>query len=405
MLAKIEGAPAGVRGISLFVVPKKRPDANGQLVANDVTVSAVYHKLGYRGAPITELSIGERDACFGDLVGAPHHGLKYMFQMMNEARLGVGLGAAAIASAAYYAALAYARERPQGRRLEEKDPALPQVPIIEHADVRRMLLFQRSIVEGSLSLILQCLTYADLEHLTEGEEKKRYGLLLEILTPVAKAYPSEMGTLAVSAGLQCLGGYGYCDDFPLEQYYRDVRIHPIHEGTTGIQGLDLLGRKVLMHDGKAFMVFIETVAETARAAGTDPDLAPLSAALEGAVGQLRDVTLKLVEKAQQSGVEVFLADATLYLETFGIIAIAWQWLKQARVAKRALLKKRSNAETCFYQGKWFACRYYFGYETSQDKGVAGAAGGRRQPDGGDAAGLVCRLTVCRKTSTRVPCTI
>ena len=250
MLAKIKGASPGVKGISLFVVPKKRPAENGELIPNDVAVTAIYHKLGYRGAPITQLSLGENGDCRGYLVGEPHMGLKYMFQMMNEARLEVGMGAAAIASAAYYASLEYAQQRPQGRRLSEKNPLNPQVPIIEHPDVKRMLVFQRAVVDGSLSLLLQCCRYADMMKVTSGEEKERWFLLLDLLTPVAKSYPSEMGVLSVSQGLQCLGGYGYCDEFPLEQFYRDARIHPIHEGTTGIQGLDLLGRKVTMHGGK-----------------------------------------------------------------------------------------------------------------------------------------------------------
>ncbi|MEJ2715979.1 MAG: acyl-CoA dehydrogenase family protein, partial [Deltaproteobacteria bacterium] len=230
MLARIKGAPPGVKGISLFVVPKKRLDVHGNLVPNDVTVTTVYHKLGYRGSPIAQLSLGEGNDCRGYLVGEAHRGLSYMFQMMNEARIGVGIGAAAIASAAYYTALQYARERPQGRRLSEKDPTQPPVPIIEHPDVKRMLLFQRAVMEGSFSLLLQCSLLADLVRVTDGEERDRNWLLLDLLTPVAKSYPSEMGVLSVSQALQCLGGYGYCEEFPVEQFYRDVRIHPIHEG-------------------------------------------------------------------------------------------------------------------------------------------------------------------------------
>ncbi|MFZ5569225.1 MAG: acyl-CoA dehydrogenase [Thermodesulfobacteriota bacterium] len=370
MLARIEGAPAGIRGISLFVVPKKRPDASGKLTDNDITVAAVYHKLGYRGAPITELSIGEKDGCHGYLVGEPHQGLKYMFQMMNEARLGVGLGAAAITSAAYYSALEYTRARPQGRKIQQKDPTQPQIPIIEHADVKRMLLFQRSVLEGSLALLLQCSLYADLEKMTEGDNKERNHLLLEILTPVAKTYPSEMGVLSVSAGLQCFGGYGYCDDFPLEQYYRDVRIHPIHEGTTAIQGMDLLGRKVAMKDGKAFLLLADEVNRTISAARKNENLNGLAGCLQDAMERLQAVTLTLGQKAQKEGVEAFLADATLYLEMFGIITIAWQWLKQALVAESALSRKCSEGEMRFYQGKSFTCRYFFGYELPKILGLA-----------------------------------
>jgi len=208
MLAKIKGAPAGVKGISLFVVPQKRIDERGRLVLNDVVTSGMFHKLGYRGCPIAQLSIGDNDDCRGYLVGEPHKGLVYMFQMMNEARIEVGVGATAIATAAYYAALDYTKKRLQGRKLSTKDPTLPQVPIVEHPDVRRMLLFQRSIIEGSLALLIQCGRYADLGGVLTGEEKEKNELLLDLLTPVAKSYPSEMGLLSISAGLQCLGGSG-----------------------------------------------------------------------------------------------------------------------------------------------------------------------------------------------------
>ncbi|MCP4105301.1 MAG: acyl-CoA dehydrogenase [Desulfobacteraceae bacterium] len=370
MLARIEGAPAGVKGISLFVVPKKRIESDGHLVSNDVAVSQIYHKLGYRGAPITELSIGEKNDCRGWLVGEPNKGLSCMFQMMNESRLGVGTGAAAIASAAYYAALEYAKERPQGRKLLQKDPALPQVPIIEHADVKRMLLFQRAVVEGSLSLLMQCYMYADMEKLTHGVEKEKNSLLLDILTPVAKTYPSEMGILSVSQGLQCFGGYGYCDDFPLELYYRDARIHPIHEGTTGIQGMDLLGRKVMMNNGKALKLYIEEVQKTVQAALEISVLEPYAQTLSGAIDKLGQVTLYSGGIAQKRGPEVFLADATLYLEFFGIITIAWQWLLQAVCVQKALENDLSKAEFNFYKGKFYTFQYFFAYELPKIKGLA-----------------------------------
>ncbi|MFH0825559.1 MAG: acyl-CoA dehydrogenase family protein, partial [Pseudomonadota bacterium] len=208
MLARIKGAAKGVKGISLFLVPKHRVDGDGSLKPNDVTVTTVYHKLGYRGCPITQLSMGENGDCRGFLVGEPHKGLSYMFQMMNEARRGVGMQATAITSAAYYASLEYAKERSQGRKPAAKDATLPPIPIIEHADVRRMLLFQRSVAEGALSLIIRCCTYADLAHTEEGDTAKRHAMLLDLLTPVAKTYPSEMGIHSVSQGLQILGGYG-----------------------------------------------------------------------------------------------------------------------------------------------------------------------------------------------------
>lgn len=371
MLAKIEGAPPGIKGISLFVIPSKRISENGTLIPNDIKVAQIYHKLGYKGTPLTELSIGEQGDCRGFLVGKPHKGLKYMFQMMNEARLEVGLGATGIATAAYYAALAYAKERLQGRGIAGKDPTTPQIPIIEHADVKRMLLFQRAIAEGSLSLLVQCCLYYDLGILSETEEEKeKYHLLLEILTPVAKSFPSEMGILSVSAGMQCFGGYGYCTDFPLEQYYRDIRIHPIHEGTTGIQAMDLLGRKVVMKNGKAIMIYFEEVQKTIDAAGEVKDLKPYASRLQEAMQQLQKTTMHLIEVAGTDGVEVFLADASVYLEYFGRIAVGWQWLIQGVAAQRKLEKKLPKREANFYRGKLFTFKHYFHYELPKIKGLA-----------------------------------
>jgi butyryl-CoA dehydrogenase len=314
--------------------------------------------------------MGEGNDCGGYLVGEPHKGLRYMFQMMNEARLDVGFGAAAVASAAYYVALEYAQERAQGRRLSQRDLMLPQVPIIEHADVKRMLLFQRAVVEGSLSLLMQCSRYADLHKVLSGDEKEKVALLLDILTPVAKSYPSEMGILAVSQGLQCLGGYGYCDDFPVELYYRDARIHPIHEGTTGIQGLDLLGRKVVMHNGRAFGLYLEELGATIEAAREWAELEPFGLQLGDALEKLQQVTGYLVDLAQSQGPERFLADATLYLEFFGIVAIAWQWLLQGIAAHKALQEGCSEADADFYRGKLYTCRYFYGYELPKILGLA-----------------------------------
>jgi len=371
MLARIKGAPAGVRGISLFVVPKKRIGENGELVFNDINVTGLYHKLGYRGCPINQLSMGEADDCRGYLVGEPNKGLAYMFQMMNAARLAIGLGAAAIASAAYYASLEYSQVRLQGRRMTEKDPATPQIPIIEHADVKRMLLFQRAVVEGSLSLIAQCYRYSDLAMVSEGDEKERYSLLLDLLTPVAKSYPSEMSIPSVSQGLQILGGYGYCDEFPLEQYYRDTRIHPIHEGTTGIHGTTLLGRNVTMKDGRAFQLFLEEVRKTIGEAEALDELKPSAHKLREALEHLQRVTDHLLDIAKEGNREVFLADATLYLELFGIITIAWQWLLQVVPAQKALQNTDSLSETdaAFYHGKMYTFRYFFGYELPKADGL------------------------------------
>lgn len=369
MLAKIKGSPPGVKGISLFVVPKKRLVENGTLISNDVSISGIYHKLGYRGTPLTQLSLGENDDCRGFLVGEPHEGLTYMFQMMNETRIDVGLGAAAVASAAYHAALEYTRERPQGRRISAKDPTTPQIPIIEHPDVKRMLLLQRSVVEGSLSLILQCAQYGDMVNVTEGGAQERFCLLLDLLTPVAKSYPAEMGIYAVSQAMQCLGGYGYCDEFPIEQHYRDARIHPIHEGTTGIHGLDLLGRKVVIKNGLAFQYYLEEVNKTIKAASEDSALLPYAKKLKEALEILQDITSHLVGFAKKGEMEKFLADATLYLELFGIVSIGWQWLTQGLAIQRGL-KSPSEEGRQFYQGKFFVLRYFFSYELPKTQWLA-----------------------------------
>lgn len=370
LLARIDGAPPGVKGISLFLVPKKRPEGKGRLVSNDVNVSQVFHKMGYRGAPITELSFGDKEDCRGFLVGEPNRGLMYMFQMMNEARIGVGLGAAAIASAAYYAALEYCRTRPQGRKVGAKDLSTPQVPIIEHADVRRMLLFQRAVVEGSEGLLMQCALYEDYLRILPPQEHPKYELLLDLLTPLAKSYPSEMGILSTSQAIQCLGGYGYCEDFPVEQHFRDCRIHPIHEGTTGIQGMDLLGRKVVMKEGRAFTLFLEEVRRDIDADRTVAGLGPMAEQLEAALQTLERVTGHLVGLVGTKGVEIFLADATLYLEMFGIIAVAWQWMRQAAAARRALDSTPKSSDLNFYEGKLVTARYFFAYELPKIKGLS-----------------------------------
>jgi alkylation response protein AidB-like acyl-CoA dehydrogenase len=369
LLGRIKGAPPGVKGISLFLVPRLRIEGDS-LVPNDVTLAGTFHKMGYKGCPITQLSLGENNDCRGWLVGEPHQGLRYMFQMMNAARLGVGMQATSIASAAYYASMEYAQQRPQGRKIDSKDPNQPQISIIEHADIRRLLLFQRGVVEGSLSLNLWCLKLVDLLRVTEGEEREKYSLLLDIMTPVAKTFPSEMGILSVSAGLQILGGYGYCDEFPLEQYYRDMRIHPIHEGTTGIQAMDLLGRKVVMKNGRALELYLEELEDAAKRADAIEDLAPYGNRLREAVERLKTVTAKQVEAAIRGEIELFLADASLYLEMFGYVTVAWQWLLQGLTATAKLAQATGEADKNFYQGKIMTMKYFFHYELPRMEGPA-----------------------------------
>lgn len=365
MLARISGAPAGTKGISLFVVPQKRVDSGK---SNDVLTEGIYHKMGYKGAPIAHLMIGSNDGCEGYLVGEANQGLKYMFQMMNEARLGVGMNAVAIATAAYQASLAYAKERPQGRKIDEKDLSKPQVPIIMHADVKRMLLFQKSITEGSMALLLYCTNLSDeISHELEKEIKAKQEALLDLLTPIAKSYPSEMGLQSTSAAVQVLGGAGYTTDFPVEQYYREARIHPIHEGTTGIHGMDLLGRKILIHDGLGWKMLNQEILKSINQARLTVGCEVIAQKLDDYLKLANDVASTLLQKSKE-GPAIFLADATLFLEFCGQLTIGWMWLNQTRTARRGLA--RPDADQNFYEGKLETANYFMEYELVKMKSLA-----------------------------------
>ena len=374
MLARIDGAPAGTKGISLFVVPKMRIEEDGSLTPNDVTTAGDFEKMGQRGYCTTHLVMGDHNDCRGWLVGEAHKGLKYMFQMMNGARIGVGITATSIASAAYYASLQYAKERPQGRKLTrdgKKDMSQEPTLIINHPDVRRMLFLQKAIIEGSLSLLLECSKLADQSTHTEGDESEAYLDLLEILTPVAKTYPSEKGQVAISNGLQVLGGYGFCMDFPLQLYYRDVRISAIYEGTTGIQSLDLLGRKATMKNGKALQLLLKAISSTMEEAMAYDELQPYCKALQEQLGLMQKVLGHLMPFAMQGDYERFLADATIFMEMACNIIIGWQWLKQGVVAKQALLGAGNARFTPeFYQQKLHTMKFFFKYELPRCTGHA-----------------------------------
>lgn len=370
MLAKIDGAPDGVRGISLFVVPEKRSDGNGGLEQNDVFCAGIDHKMGYRGSPIAQLMVGENNDCHGWLIGEEHHGLQYMFRMMNEERINVGIAAAGIASAAYYESLRYTKERPQGRKITEKNFSSAQDPIIEHMDVKRMLLFQRSVVEGSIGLAFYVSRLLDLARVTEGDEKEKFELLADFLVPIVKSYPSEMSILSTSTALQCMGGYGYCTDFDVELHFRDTRIHPIHEGTTGIQGQDILGRKATMKKGKALALFEGEMISTIREAKQYTGLKTYAEKLGEVVETMMQVNSHLVKYALKGKLEYFLADATLYLEYTGIIAIGWQWLVQAIAAEQKIEDILSDEEKNFYRGKIHTFKFFYKYELSKTTSLA-----------------------------------
>ncbi len=362
VLAKLPDAPPGVRGISLFVVPRDRVRGDATVgERNDVRLAGLNHKMGWRGTTNAVLSFGEQGECHAEIVGQEHRGLEYMFQMMNAARIGVGMNAVALGYAAYLEALAYARGRPQGRPIASKDPESPPVAILRHGDVRRMLLAQKSWVEGGLALVLYCALLADEERCAaDAAGRDRIHGLLELMTPIAKSWPSEYCLEANKLAIQVHGGYGYTRDYPVERLYRDNRLNPIHEGTHGIQGLDLLGRKVPMQGGAPLKELFARIASTIDAAGKSTGLAPHGNALAAAVADVGETTEILV-KALGSDVERALANATLYLDSLGHVVVAWRWLAQALVAERAL-PSAGESDRDFYSGKLFACRHFFRYE-------------------------------------------
>jgi len=362
VLAKVPGGPPGVRGISLFAVPRDRVDGEARVgEPNDVRLAGLNHKMGWRGTTNAVLSFGERGDCRAELLGEEHRGLAYMFQMMNSARIGVGTNAVALGYAAYQEALAYARERPQGRPLAAKDPASPPVPIIRHGDVRRMLLAQKSWVEGGLALVLYCAWLSDLERCAaDAAERGRLNALLELLTPIAKSWPSEYCLEANKLAIQVHGGYGYTREFPVERLYRDNRLNHIHEGTHGIHGLDLLGRKVPMQGGAALKDLFARMATSIAAASARPALAEDAAALGRAITDIGATTQTLVA-AMAADPERSLANATLYLDSLGHAVVAWRWLDQALAAEAALATATADMRD-FHRGKLAACRYFHRYE-------------------------------------------
>jgi alkylation response protein AidB-like acyl-CoA dehydrogenase len=365
VLARIQGAPAGVKGISLFIVPKVRVNDDGTLGGrNDVALAGLNHKMGFRGTTNCVLNFGEQGGAYAELVGEPHRGLACMFHMMNEARIGVGMGATVLGYTGYLHALAYARERPQGRLPGAKIAQQPPVKIIEHADVKRMLLAQKAYVEGALALCLYCSMLVDESH-TAGNEKARgeAQLLLDILTPVAKAWPSQYCLEANSLAIQVHGGYGYTREYPVEQFYRDNRLNPIHEGTNGIQALDLLGRKAGMNDGAALQLLareISAVVRRARASESE-DLQRHGKLLNEALDRVMVVSRNLLCVLGRGELDLGLANASVYLELFGHTVIGWMWLRQALIA-RAQVGTADQADRDFYQGKLQACAFFFRWE-------------------------------------------
>ena len=365
VLARIEGAPAGTKGISLFIVPKFLLNADGSPgQRNGVALGGLIHKMGWRGTTSTLLNFGETEPCMGYLVGEPHKGLAYMFHMMNEARISVGRSAAGMGQAAYHHAVDYARTRKQGRLPAEKDPTRPPVPIIEHADVRRMLLEARANADGALALILQCALLVDDQKTAPTEEARREATnLLEVLTPIAKTFPAIGCQVAISNAMQVMGGYGYAREYPIEQLYRDNRLNQIHEGTSGIQALDLLGRKVVQDGGACFKALAARMKIAIGAGMASPDAAVQSMAgeLASALGQWAECTKGLAMAMMQDPTRA-LANATVYYEVAARIVIGWLWLRMAVTADGRRQAAANDDERDFLSGQMQAAKYWFGWE-------------------------------------------
>lgn len=358
VLAKIPGGPEGVKGISLFVVPKYRLDTDGNPgERNDVVLAGLIHKLGYRGTTSTALTFGDNDDCHGYLVGEPHQGLRYMFQMMNEARVGVGFGAAVLGYRGYRFALDYARDRLQGRHPDDADFSKPQVPIIEHADVKRLLLTQKAYAEAAIAMSFY--GYRLVDDIETGDEAaaKDAHLLLDLLTPVLKSWPSEFGVKANDMAIQVFGGAGYTREYPVEQVWRDNRLNPIHEGTTGVQGMDLLGRKVWMANGEGLQLLALRILADVEGT-TDDRCQPFAQALKAMLPRVEAATAAAGKLMAEQGPRTALSNANAYLQLMGHTVAAWMWLRQANAA--AALSAPEDAD--FAQGKLQAAQYFFHWE-------------------------------------------
>lgn len=375
VLARVEGAPPGTQGISLFIVPKKRLDGDS-LVGNDISTSAVEKKLGLHGSATCQLNFGDHNDCTGYLVGEENMGMRIMFDMMNEARLAVGLQGLAQASGAYRHALRYARERLQGPSFKNfKKPEAPKVAIIEHPDVRRMILWMKAVTEGMRSLLYFVGHSEDCARASKNpEEAQRHRDLIEILIPVCKSWASDMGFRVTETALQIYGGYGYCREYPVEQFLRDVKITSIYEGTNGIQALDLIGRKLAVKGGALFQDFISFVNDIVDRAKAIEELKDLVQRCEQARDSLIQVTTRFAVEASQGNLSMPVLFATPYQELFGDIAVGHMLLWQAEVASRRVAEifrenravsvedkhrvTAASADAAFYVGKIASARFF-----------------------------------------------
>lgn len=374
VLARIEGAPPGTKGISLFVVPKIWVNDDGSLgEPNDIVCSGVEEKMGIHGSPTCSMALGGKGQCRGLLLGEENNGLMVMFHMMNEARLDVGTQGFLHASAAYLYAVNYARDRLQGKDIASgKDPEAPQVPIIRHPDVRRMLLQMKAYVDGMRSFIYYAAYCFDKKRTAKTrDEKERYHDFIELLTPVIKAYCSERGQFVCEQAIQVYGGYGYTKEYPVEQLYRDCKITSIYEGTNGIQAMDLLGRKLGMKKGAVFIDFLNEIKTTIGQAGEIPRLVDLASRVEKGLNRLSEIALHISKTAFSKDMKLAFAYAHPFMEVIGDVAMAWMLLWRATVAVPKLeklagsvdvaaiqSKVAKNKEAAFYDGQLKAAEFF-----------------------------------------------
>jgi len=389
VLARVEGSPPGTKGISIFIVPKLRLE-KGQLIANDVTCGGIEHKLGIHGSPTSVLNFGENNNCIGYLLGEENRGMRIMFQMMNEARLFVGMQGLGHATASYLAALQFAKERIQGTEVTRmKDPTAPKVAIIKHPNVRRMLMFMKSVTEGLRALLYYVGFCEDMvRSTTSEEEKEKYQDFIDILIPVCKAYGSDMGFRVCETAIQVHGGYGYCQEYPIEQHLRDCKIASIYEGTNGIQALDLVGRKLVIKRGQLFKRLIGETEDFLEWARKNFELRELVATFEDAREQLIQVTKYFGLKGMTADYVVPLLYATPYLELFGDVALGFMLLWQALIAHRRLQEiyvdagakdgesqreaLSTNRSAAFYRGKVASAEFFITNVLSLSSGKAKA---------------------------------
>lgn len=364
VLGRVKGAPKGVKGISLFIVPKFLVNEDGTLgERNDVWLAGLFHKMGGRGQTSCAMSFGEKDGAVAYLVGEENQGLRYMFHMMNEARIMVGTSASLTALTGYQYSLDYAKERPQGRLASCKDPESPAVNIIKHPDVRRMLLAQKAYSEGAYALCLMGSQLSDDEATAPTkEERDQAHLLLDFLTPIIKSWPSEYGPRANSMAIQVLGGHGYINEHPVEMFYRDNRLNPIHEGTYGVQSLDLLARKVPMKNLAGYQACLQAIEATIEQSNSIDAVAVYGAELTAALEVLKTTTNTLLGAMMEKDIDLALANSVKYLELFGNVVVAWVWLKQGIVAAEALDNSPHASDENFYNGKLQALKYFFRFE-------------------------------------------